>query len=256
MNPRSVPLTIVVPVRNEAGRIAEFIAAHQWADELIVVDNGSSDDTIARAEAAGARVIRHPEGTIGEARNAGADAASHPWILALDADEVADEALVEELARLLPAPKADAFFVRRRHLYHGREQRHGSLRPDLVLRFYRRSMRFTDRKVHEVLHASGVIGTLAGSLLHDPYRDRAHYLEKMERYARWGAEALHARGRRSSIVDRTLRPLWRLFRAFILHGGYRDGAMGWDLSRLEARGVRRKYQLLAELEKAARRTER
>jgi glycosyltransferase involved in cell wall biosynthesis len=242
-----VPLTIVVPVRNEAARIADFIAAHRWADEMIVVDNGSVDDTAAIAAAAGVRVVRLPNGTIADARNAGADAATYPWILALDADERAEPALADELAVLLPAPQADAFFIRRRHFYRGIEQARGSLRSDQVLRFYRRSMRFTARKVHEVLHASGVIGTLKGGLLHHPYRDRAHHLEKIELYARWGAEELQKRGRRSSLFDRTVRPLWRLWRSFVMWGGYRDGAVGWELSKLEAHSVRRKYQILKEL---------
>jgi glycosyltransferase involved in cell wall biosynthesis len=250
--PEHVPLSIVVPVRNEAARIAEFVQAHRWADEIIVVDNGSEDDTAAIAAAAGARVVSCPEGTIADARNAGADAARWPWILALDADERAEPALAEELAQLLPTPRADAYFIRRRHLYRGREQRHGSLRSDEVLRFYRRSMRFTARKVHEVLHASGLIGTLKSSLLHDPYRDRAHHLEKIERYARWGAEDMLARRRRSTAWDRTVRPLWRLWRSFVMWGGFRDGAEGWELARLEAHAVRRKYQILKELQQERR----
>ena len=214
-----------------------------------MVDNGSRDETAALATAAGARVISCPGGTIAEARNAGADAASLPWIFALDADERAEPALVEELAQLLPTPRADAYWIRRRHLYHGREQRHGTLRPDLVLRLYRRSMRFEARKVHETLHASGVIGTLKATICHDSYRDRAHHLAKLERYAQWGAEDLHARGRRANLFDLFVRPPWRLFRSYILMGGFRDGAVGWELARLEAYGVKRKYQRLAQMRK-------
>ena len=108
-------------------------------------------------------------------------------------------------------------------------------------------MRFTSRKVHEELHASGVIGTLTGTLLHDPYRDREHHLQKIELYARWGAEELHAKGRRSGLTDRTIRPAWRFVRSYLFRGGFRDGALGWELSRLEAYGVRRKYEILAEM---------
>ncbi len=245
MMAQNLALSIVVPVRDEASQIVEFITAHRWAAELIVVDNGSHDDTAALAVGAGARVITCADGTIADARNAGADAAAYPWILALDADERVEPELVEELAGLLPTPRADAYFIWRRHRYRGREQTRGSLHPDRVLRFYRRSMRFTARKVHEELHASGVIGTLKGTLLHDPYRDREHHLRKIELYARWGAEELHAKGRRSTIIDRTLRPAWRLVRSFLLRSGYRDGALGWELAKLEAHGVRRKYQILA-----------
>ncbi len=244
-----LPLSIVVPARDEADRIVEFLDAHRWAAERIVVDNGSCDETVALATAAGARVIHCLDGTIADARNAGADAASYPWVLALDADERADLALSEELAGLLPNPRADAYFIRRRHLYHGREQRHGTLRPDLVLRFYRRSMRFEPRKVHETLHASGVIGTLSATICHDSYRDRAHHLAKLERYAQWGAEDLHARGRRANLFDRLVRPSWRLFRSYVLMGGFRDGAAGWELARLEAIGVKRKYEILAGMSK-------
>ncbi len=242
-----VLLSLVVPVKDEADRIVDFITAHDWAAELIVVDNGSRDETAVLAAAAGARVISCADGTIADARNAGADVATYPWILALDADERAEPALAEELAQLLPTPRADAYWIRRRHLYNGREQRHGTLRPDLVLRLYRRSQRFEARKVHETLHASGIIGTLKGTISHDSFRDRAHHLAKLERYAQWGAEDLYARGRRASLFDRFVRPTWRLVRSFVFLGGFRDGAVGWELARLEAFGVRRKYQVLARM---------
>jgi hypothetical protein len=123
-------------------------ARDQWADEIIG-DNGSADDTAAEAHGAGARVLDAKGLTIAGARNAGADAARHDWILALDTDERVTTLLKEELPRLLTAASASAYEVRRRNLYLGREQRRGGWGRDWVVRLYRREHRFIDTPVHE-----------------------------------------------------------------------------------------------------------
>lgn len=245
---KGVPVSIVVPVRDEADRIARFVATHNWADEIIIVDNGSIDATATIAASGGARVLSAPGVTIGEARNLGADAARHEWILALDADEVADEGVVTALRALAETPSTfDAFRIERRNFVLGREQRHGAFARNRVTRCYRRALRWTTRPVHETLTVTGPVGTLSGALLHTPYRSLDDHVARMDRYARLGAQALHAEGRRAGIADRYLRPAWRWLRTAVFRGGLLDGSTGWTLARLDARATYLKYRYLHEL---------
>lgn len=247
-----VPITIVIPARDEGPRIADCVVAHAWADEIIVADNGSGDDTAARAVAAGARVIDCAGRSIAGARNAGADAARHEWVLALDTDELVTEDLREELARIFEGPMAQAYEVRRRNLYLGREQRRGRWGRDWVVRFYRKEYRYRETLVHESLERVSDVGTLAGEIDHEPYRDLSHHLAKMDRYARWGAEELYRRGRRATMIDLVWRPAWRFFKAWIIGGSVLDGRFGFVTARLGAQTAFLKYAHLWALEQEAR----
>ena len=246
------PLTIVVPARDESARIADFVRANQWADEIIVADNGSVDDTVALARAAGATVIDATGLTIAGARNAGADAARHDWIFALDTDERVTQLLKEEIPRLLTAAAATAYEVRRRNLYLGREQRRGGWGRDWIVRLYRREHRFIDTPVHEKLEPVAETGTLAGEIDHDPYRDLSHHMAKMDRYARWGAEQLWREGKRASAVDLAVRPLWRFLKAYFLGLSILDGRFGLVTSLLGAQTAFLKYAHLWAMEMSER----
>ncbi|MGH7582720.1 MAG: glycosyltransferase family 2 protein [Gemmatimonadales bacterium] len=245
----SVPISIVVPVRDEAERLATFLAAHSWAAERIVVDNGSRDDSADVAASSGARVVASPDTTIGRARNAGADAAKSGWVLALDIDEIAEDELVDEIRNVLADPKYSAYRIRRRNFVGGREQRRGHMARDFVTRLYRRQLRFTSARVHEKLLVDTEVGTIRGSLRHEPYRDRAHHLEKIDRYARWGAEELFAQGRRAGTAALLFRPAWKFFKAYVLDGHCLDGREGLEASLIGSRGVFRKYAYLRALGK-------
>jgi glycosyltransferase involved in cell wall biosynthesis len=242
------PLSVVVPARDEADRIADFVAANDWADEVLVADNGSVDDTAERARAAGATVIDARGHTIAGARNAGAAAARHDWILALDTDERVSVLLREELARLLTVASATAYEVRRRNLYLGREQRRGRWGRDWIVRLYRREHRFIDTAVHEKLEPVAETGTLAGEIDHDPYRDLSHHIAKMDRYARWGAEQMWREGKRASAFDLVFRPLWRFVKAYLLGLSILDGKFGLVTSMLGAQTAFMKYAHLWALE--------
>lgn len=242
------PLTIVVPARDEGARIAEFVRDNQWAGEVIVADNGSVDDTAEQARAAGARVIDARGLTIAGARNAGADAARHDWILALDTDERVSALLREEVPRLLTAASATAYEVRRRNLYLGREQRRGRWGRDWIVRLYRREHRFIDTPVHEKLEPVADPGTLAGEIDHDPYRDLSHHMAKMDRYARWGAEQLWREGRRATALDLAGRPLWRFLKVYVLGLSILDGRFGLVTAMLGAQTAFMKYAHLWAME--------
>ena len=221
-----VPLSIVIPTHNEGLQIGDCLRQLDWADEVIVADGGSGDDTVAQARAAGAVVLEQTGPTIADQRNAALARARHPWVFALDADERFTDALRDEVARTVAAPRHQAYQVRRRNLYLGRELTRGHWGRDWVTRLFPRERRYLQMRVHEHLERIDDIGRLQGTLLHQPYRDLGHQLEKMNRYARWSAEDMYDRGQRANAWSLAARPAGRFLRAYVLQGAVADGRRG------------------------------
>jgi len=240
-------LTVIIPTLNEAGNIAACVASAAFAGEVIVADGGSIDDTVARARAAGATVLENIGPTIAAQRNAAIAAARHPWVLALDADERVTPALAAEITRALAAPAHAAYRVRRRNFYLGVEQTRGGWGRDWVVRLFGRERKYVERRVHEGLEPVADIGELRGPLLHHPYRSLGHHIEKLNRYAEWGAADLWDRGVRATWTDLCLRPAGRFFKAYLLGGRVLDGRMGLVQSGLDAYAGFLKYAYLWEL---------
>lgn len=243
-----LPLTVVTPTLNEAAQIAGALDALGWADQVIVADGGSTDGTVAIARAHGATVVELRGQTVGAQRNAAIAQARNPWVLALDADERVTDALREELAAVLARPAHAAYRVRCQTFFLGRERKRGRWGREWHVRLFPRDRRFGDDRVHERLEAVADVGTLTGCLQHTPYRDLTHHLEKMLVYARWGADTLHARGRRASTWDLTIRPVWRFVRDYLVYGSCLDGRYGVVTSVLTALSGFLKYAYLWELE--------
>lgn len=246
----TVPLTIVIPTLNEASQIAELVTSLGWAGEVIVADGGSTDGTAAHAARAGARVLESTGPTIAAQRNAAIAVASNPWVLAVDSDERVTEELRNALERVIAAPDHAAYRIRRRNFYLGRELTRGHWGRDWVTRLFPRERRYVERRVHENLEAVADPGFLVGTLLHTPYRDLAHQLEKMERYARWGALDLFDKGARASMWDLAGRPFGRFLRAYLLQRNVFDGKFGLATSMLGAYGTFLKYAHLWALERS------
>ena len=248
VSPRVHPVTVIIPTLNEEERIAEAVSdAATWADEVIVVDGGSQDDTVERAHSAGARVQLALDCSIGDQRNLGASIARNHWVFALDADERASNSLRDELSSVLSAPMHDAYRVRMRNFYLGRERTRGKWGRDWHVRLYKRDIRFCSSRVHERLQATDSTGTLQGTVLHTPYKDLTHHLTKMITYARWGALELHGRGRRATAIDLAVRPVWRFIRDYLFYGSFLDGRYGLVTSTLTAYSAFLKYAFLYEL---------
>jgi glycosyltransferase involved in cell wall biosynthesis len=248
VSPRAHPVTVIIPTLNEQERIADAVSdAAAWADEVIVVDGGSQDDTVARAQAAGATVHVALDSSIGGQRNLGASIARNDWVFALDTDERASKNLRDEVGTVLRAPTHEAYRVRMQNFYLGRERTRGKWGRDWHVRLYKRDLRFCSSKVHERLQGVGSTGTLRGTVLHNPYRDLGHHVTKMIKYARWGALELHARGRRAKAVDLAVRPAWRFLRDYLFYGSFLDGRYGLATSTLTAYSAFLKYAFLYEL---------
>ena len=242
-----VAISVVIPTLNEETRIADSLDSVRWADQVIVIDGGSNDETVPIAKRCGAEVLLVRGRTIAEQRNAGIARVRNHWVLALDADESVTLELRASLAALVRSNGVSpgAYRVRSRNWHLGRELRHGPWGRDWKVRVFSRDQRFAIQRVHENLEVLDDVGTLQGALLHHPYRDVAHQVSKVATYARWAADDLRSRGRRPRLWDIVVRPAWRFVRDYVVLSGWRDGAPGFVVSAVSAFSVFLKYACLA-----------
>jgi glycosyltransferase involved in cell wall biosynthesis len=245
--PSKAPLTVIIPTLNEASQIGDCVRGLSWAGEVIVVDAGSKDGTVPAAAAAGARVLDGMYPGIAAQRNAGIAAANNEWVFALDADERIGPALATELADVVGDPRHEAYRVKRRNLFHGHVLRRGHWGRDWVVRLFRRGRRFGGPTAHPGLEIpERQQGSLTHELDHTPYRDLGHHIDKIIAYGRMSAADLAAQGRRASWSDVTLRPAFRFWRDYLLHGSFLDGRLGVIHAGMSAASVFFKYAFLWE----------
>jgi len=247
-----VPVSVIIAARNESATIGACVESVWWGAEVIVADHQSSDETARVAESAGARVIATSAPTIGGARNDALAVAAQGWVLVVDADERATPRLRDAVARTISAPTNDAYRVRRRNFFLGREVRHGGWERDRPVRLFRQRMRYDASRVHEHVVTEAPAGTLDAALLHYPYPTLDHYFAKLDRYSQWWAADQHERGRRASLGAVLLKPPARFLNMYLLRGGFLDGAAGCLLAGLAGTSVFAKYARLWALEHAPR----
>jgi glycosyltransferase involved in cell wall biosynthesis len=244
-NRRSADVTVVIAAHDESANIEACLVTVAWAAEVIVVENDSTDDTVARARAAGATVISPRFTTIGAARNNAIERAKTAWILVIDADERCTPELAAEIGETLTAgTNCAAFRVPRRNFFLGSEIRHGGWGTDRPIRLFRRELRYNSNFVHEHVDVIGETGALRAALLHYTYTSLDQYFEKFDRYSRWWAQQNFAKGRRTGAASVLFRPPARFFSMYVLKGGFLDGGRGLVLACLGAASVMAKYARL------------
>ena len=235
---RSVPVSVLFVVRDEADRLPAALASVDWADEVVVLDTGSVDGTPEIAARHGARVHSAAwEGYV-RSKNRALGLASHDWVLLLDADERVTPELRLEIETALTASSGDVagFVMPRLSWFMGRAIRHGTWYPDRILRLVRRSAnaRWEGRRIHERCLIDGRVGALSSPLVHHPYRNLAHALSKAGLYARLKAEDRLEVGRRASLATLLLRPAVEFLRFYVLKMGALDGVPGLIAAMLHA----------------------
>jgi len=246
-------LSVTIITKNEAAHVADAIDSVAWADDIIVVDSESTDDTAAIAARHRARVVVRAWPGYAAQKNYAASLAACDWILSLDADERVTPALADEIrAMLAGAPGHAAYRIPRVTWHLGRWIRTTDWYPDHQLRLYdRRTAEWTGRYVHEAVAVRGTVGELRGELQHFAFRDISDHLETIDRYTTYAARQMHEGGRSAGWAQIVVHPPLAFLRNYILRGGVRDGVVGLIVSAMNSYYVFLKFAKLWELQHTA-----
>jgi len=244
-------LSVVIIAFNEEKNIRAALESAKWADEIIVVDSFSTDGTAAICREYTDKVYQEKWRGFAAQKQFAVGLAGNDWVFVLDSDERFTPGLVTEIRGLLEhVPDMDGYHCARLNHFMGKEIRYGGWYPDYSVRLFdRRKGVFGVREVHESVVMKGPVGHLKNHMLHYTYTGIKDYLERLDRYSGLMAREMKNSGRRASVSDLTVRPVFTFFKMFIFKQGIRDGMYGLVIAMLYAFYTFTKYAKLWELEK-------
>ncbi|MFH0809957.1 MAG: glycosyltransferase family 2 protein [Pseudomonadota bacterium] len=241
-------VSATVITRDEQTCLAACLESLCWADEIIVLDSGSTDRTVRIASRFTDKVYVEGWRGYGAQKNRAVDLAGGQWVLSIDADEHVPQALAKEIRAAVRTDSLNGYWIPRKNMFAGRWVRRGGWYPDRQLRLFRRgSGLFGERAVHESLKLEGKAGRLRNALIHHTYESVTDYLARLNHYSSLGAVELLHRGKRAGLLDLTLRPAFAFARSYVLRGGFLEGVLGFNLAVLGACATFAKYAKLREL---------
>lgn len=249
--PDKLPLTVAVIALNAEAQLGELLASVAFADEVLVVDSGSTDGTVALAEARGARVVRQAWLGFGRQKQFAVAAARNDWVLCLDVDERVTPRLADSIRQALAGGRYKAWRMARRNRFLGAWLSHGEGYPDWSLRlFHRAHAGWSNDEVHEAVLTTSEVGRLDGDLLHDSAEDVSTYMAKQNRYTTLHAQALYRQGVRAGYARLFVNPAVRFLKFYFLKLGFLDGGPGFAHVVIGCNNTFHKYLKLIELQKA------
>ena len=252
-----VPVSVVLITLDAGAQLAPCLASVGFADEIVVLDSGSADDTVAIAQRHGARVERKDWHGFGRQKQLAVGLAKHDWVLCLDADERVTERLARSIREALAAPRYNAYRMARRNRFLGRWLAHGEGYPDWSVRlFHRAHAGWSSDEVHEAVLTTAEVGRLQGDLMHESAEDVATYLAKQNRYTTLHAKLLYDQGVRAGYWRLALSPAVRFFKFYVMRLGFLDGGPGFAHTVIGCQNTFQKYMKLIELQKTQARGER
>ena len=233
MKMNKLPVSIVLLARNEEVNIRDCLDTCQFAEEIIVIDDGSTDQTVPIAQELGAKVYsRAMNGDWGAQQTYGIEQATQPWIFLLDADERVTARLQQLICQVVNVETPNvAYEVQRENHFTSGKATHGVVRPDWVLRLMPKQGASVVGQVHPAIVTPFKSRKLPGRLIHFPYRSWDSYFRKFDKYTKLAAEKYLSEGRSCSFIcDIVLRPIWAFIKVYLLNQGFLDGKLGFIFS--------------------------
>ncbi len=242
-------LSLIVITRNEELLIERCLRSASFADEIVVVDSGSTDKTVQIARSLGAKIMETKDWPgFGPQKNRALDAATGDWVLSLDADEWIEPALAVEIQRAMNDPNAaEGYMIPRRSRFCGKVVAHCGWSPDYVLRLWKRGAgRFVDAKVHEHVKVGGRVDYLKQPIEHDAIADLDDARDKASRYATAAATEMIRKGERPTKLKAVIRAAGAFLRTYVWRAGFLDGVTGWRVARYNTDYTYQKYARAAD----------
>ena len=242
-------LSVIIITKNESHAIAECLQSVAWAEEIIVVDSGSTDDTVNISSQLGAKVTTTKDWPgFGEQKNRALAIATQPWVLSLDADERVTPELQAEIKKVISNNVDASYKMPRKSSYCGQFIEHSGWSPDYVTRLFKRGFaEFSDDLVHERLIPQHPTQALKNPLLHLSYNNLEEVIDKINRYSTAGAEMSFNQGKSAGLTSAVAHGIWAFMRTYLLRLGFLDGKMGFILAVSNAETTYYRYLKLSML---------
>ena len=235
-------LSVIIITKNESDHIGRCLKSVSWADEIIVLDSGSTDDTVSICKQFTPHVYETDWPGFGPQKQRALDKATGDWVLSIDSDEQITEELKLEIQQAVKTDAITGFEIPRLSSYCGRQIKHGGWWPDHVLRLFQRNAgHVTDSLVHERIIVEGTTGRLKSPILHESFTSAEEVLSKINSYSSLNAKMLNGKNAQSSLAKAILRASWTFFRTYIIKASFLDGEQGLMLAISNAEGAYYKY---------------
>lgn len=234
-------LTVIILTRNEKKNIEACIETTRFADEIIVVDSGSEDNTVELAEKAGAKVFPHSFEGFAAQRNFGLKQVTTDWVMYLDADERITKEAASQIQKAIDENEQFYYDIKRINFIFGQKQEHGAHRPDYPKRLFPTDSVTWEGVVHESPTVNLPKKRISAALEHHTYSNWEMYFEKFNQYTTLMADKMKQEGKKARLSDMTIRPLFAFFRSYIIWQGFKDGLLGFIMSVIHAQYTFTKY---------------
>lgn len=245
-------VTAIIPTFNEEDNIEDVIKNVLFADEVIIIDSYSTDNTLALAKKYEVTIILRKFDNFSTQKNYAIDKAKNDWILILDADERLSKPAINEIIRILnnDENKVDAFWMNRQNYFLNRKIKYSGWQNDKVIKlFNRKKAKYNGRFVHEEITCVGNVSYLKNKLLHYTYNNDKDYKDKMALYSKLKAQELFEEKMKPNLYHFYIKPAYRFIYHYILKLGFLDGKNGWIIASINAYGIKKRYQILKKMYK-------